>query len=194
MAGDWIPMRTDLWECPQVVRILSASCPQSVRSDAQRCAIIGALYRTWSIIDRYCDDGILDGYSKEALDQAVGIDGWSELLESVGWLAIESQSLVIPGFEEWFSSSAKRRLQDAKRKRVSRKPCPQNVRNDADKKRTREQDRTEHINPPKSPKGDLSNLDAHQTAKRTRSPNRGKTDDEIIAGVLKRLEEDSGEV
>lgn len=143
MAGDWIPMRTDLWECPQVVRIVSALCPQDVRTAAHRCQVIGALWRTWSLIDQYCDDGTLHGYTAEMLDEAVGINGWSHLLEGVGWLAIEAQGLVVPSFESWFGSSARRRIKEAQRKRKSRANTAQSVRIDADKSVTRGEKRRE---------------------------------------------------
>jgi len=143
MAGEWIAMRHDLWECPQVVRILSAMCPQDVRNVSARVRIMGALYRTWCLIDRFADDGILHGYTAETLDAEVDIPGWSENLQQVGWLVIEPQHLVIPEFESHFGCSAKRRMQDAKRKRVARQSCPQSVRTPADKKRTTEQKRTE---------------------------------------------------
>jgi len=151
MSGEWIAMRHDLWECPQVVRILSAMCPQDVRSVSARVRIIGALYRTWCLIDRFAEDGILHGYTAEALDAEVGIDGWSDHLQCVGWLVVESQHLVVPEFESHFGCSAKRRIQDAKRKRLSRQSCPQSVRTTADKKRTTEQNIREQNKKEKTP-------------------------------------------
>lgn len=165
MAGDWIPMRTDLWECPEVVRLLSAICPDSVRDPSkavrEKSKIIGALFRTWSLFDTYTDDGILHGYTCEVLNAAVGIDGWAENLQHIGWLSINEQSLSMPGFETWLSSSAKARLKDSQRKRNSRKDasesCPKVVRKSADKSRTtgeesREENNTEEIHTkPKAP-------------------------------------------
>lgn len=153
MAGDWIPMRTDLWECPEVVRLLSAICPDSVRDPSkavrEKSKIIGALFRTWSLFDTYTDDGILHGYTAEVLNSAVGIDGWAENLQHIGWLSINEQSLSMPGFETWLSSSAKARLKDAQRKRNSRKDasesCPKPVRKSADKNRTTGEERTGEI-------------------------------------------------
>lgn len=139
-------MRHDLWECPQVVRILSASCPQSVRDMSERCRVIGALYRTWCIFDRFTEDGILTGYTPEILNDEIGIENWAENLQHVGWLMIEEQSLVVPEFTEYFGDSARRRMKDRKRKAESRKTCPQNVHVVADKKRTTEQNRTEQKN------------------------------------------------
>jgi hypothetical protein len=151
MAGDWIPMRTDLWNCPEVVRILSAKCPQNVRIDADkmrgRCEIVGALYRTWSLFDTYSDDGKLIGYDANILNEEVGIEGWAEDLQHIGWLVIEPQAIIMPDFSTWLGRSAKRRLRESQRKRDVRKnvsaKCPQNVRIDADKMRTTIQKRRE---------------------------------------------------
>lgn len=155
MAGDWIPMRTDLWDCPQVMQMLSAFCPQNVRIDADtlshKCKIIGALHRTWSLFDTYSHDGKLVGYDAETLNRFIGIDHWAENLQHVGWLVVEPQCLVMPDFETWMGRSAKRRMQETRRKKNARKTCPQNVRTHADKMRTTGQDRTGQKNTPLPP-------------------------------------------
>lgn len=150
MAGDWIAMKKDLWECPQVVRILSAVCPQDVRSASERVRfksqVIGALFRTWSLFDTHSDDGILHGYDAGTINEAVGISSFAENLQHVGWLIINADSVEMPGFSKHLGQSAKRRLKDAERKRESRKAstsCPQNVRKKTDTLRTTEQKRTE---------------------------------------------------
>jgi len=151
MAGEWIAMRHDLWDCPQVVRILSASCPQDVRIMSRRCEIIGALFRTWCLFDRFTEEGILVGYTQEMLDAEVGVDGWSVDLQRVGWLIVEDERLIVPDFAAYFGQSAKRRLTDARRKRDDRKTRPQNVRTPADEMRTTEQNRTEQNRKKKTP-------------------------------------------
>ena len=175
MAGDWIPMQKDLWACPEVVRILSAFCPQNVRTGSDKCPqgvrivsdrlrtkceIIGALFRTWSLFDTFSDDGILCGYDAQSLDEEVGIANWAENLCHVGWLKINVDSLEMPGFSKHLDQSAKRRMKDAQRKAESRKTasakCPQNVRSDADKMRTTEQNRTEQSPPTYHPSSEVS--------------------------------------
>jgi hypothetical protein len=144
LAGDWIKMRMDLWDHPKVVRIVSAICPQGVRDVSLKCRVIGALYRTWAIADTHSEDGILDGYDAESLNASIGIDGWAENMQHVGWLVVESQRLIVPRFTEHNGESAKKRAEDAKRKRLVRKTSakrPQRVRKSADKKRTREEKR-----------------------------------------------------
>lgn len=138
MAGDWIKMRIDLQSHPKVVRILSAT-----QSDKFR--VIGGLHAVWSVFDTHSEDGKLCGYTPFALDHVIGWDGFSAAMISVGWLTLDgSDVLQMPEFIEHNGKSGKRRAEDQKRKRDTRK-SPQLVRNlsesDEDKKRTREEKR-----------------------------------------------------
>tara|TARA_Y100000310_G_scaffold261327_1_gene270620 strand:- start:2923 stop:3696 length:774 start_codon:yes stop_codon:yes gene_type:complete len=128
MAGDWIKMRTDLWTDPRIVRI---ACGQ----DADLCAVIGAIYRLWSLADTHSEDGTLTGYTPEWLDQEVGIPGFAQQLADVGWLTISDKSLSIPNFDEHNGQSAKRRAKDTSRKGRVRKMSASK----ADKVRNREE-------------------------------------------------------
>jgi hypothetical protein len=126
-----------------------------------KSTILGALVRTWGIFDSYTDDGILHGYDAHTLNEIVGLENWAENLQHIGWLEIRSQTLVMPGFDTWLSSSAKARMKDRERKRVSRKSTseirPENVQKSADQKRTTGEERREenkNKKPPKSPKGE----------------------------------------
>lgn len=135
MAGDWIKMRIDLQSHPKIVRILSAT-----QSDKFRA--IGGLHAVWSIFDTHSEDGVLNGYSAKTLDHIIGWDGFSAAMISVGWMVETPQGLEMPEFEEHNGKSAKRRAEDQKRKRESRK-CPQNVQDLSIDLRTREEKRRE---------------------------------------------------
>jgi hypothetical protein len=140
MAGDWIKMRLSLQTHPKVVRILSAT-----KSDKFRA--IGGLHAVWAVFDTHSVDGRLDGYTAETLDHIIGWNGFSAALIGVGWLVEDgTDALVLPDFDEHNGASGKRRAEDQKRKRDTRKN-PQPVRNEsgqnADKKRTREEKRRE---------------------------------------------------
>jgi hypothetical protein len=139
MAGDWIKMRIDLLSHPKIVRILSAT-----KSDKFR--VVGGLHAVWSIFDTHSEDGVLNGYSPYALDHVIGWDGFSAALLGVGWLQESDEGLVMPEFEEHNGKSGKRRAEDQKRKRESRK-SPEDVRNlsakKPDKMLTREEKRRE---------------------------------------------------
>ncbi|QYX54576.1 Pyocin large subunit-like protein [Pseudomonas sp. S07E 245] len=143
MAGDWIKMRVDLQTHPKVFRIVSA-----LRAD--RLRVIGGLHVAWSIFDTHSADGVLHGYTADAMDAVIGWPGFTQAMIDVEWAAIDDDgSLVMPRFDEHNGASAKRRANDSERKRVSRKSDP--VRNPsasgADKTRTREEKRREDQNP-----------------------------------------------
>lgn len=136
MAGDWIKMRADLHTHPKVVRIASAL-------DADRLRVVGALHATWCLFDAHSVDGELEGYSPKTLNDMIGFEGFAQALITVGWLESTDVSLCMPRFSEHNGQSAKRRAQEADRKRNVRKMSA----SDADKKRTREEKRREDINP-----------------------------------------------
>ena len=126
MAGDWIKMRADLSTHPKVVRMMSAL-------KADRLRIIGGLHAVWCLFDMHSEDGILEGYTVEALDDLIGFPGFSSSLESIGWLESSGDHLALPRFEEHNGQSAKRRAQEAERKRIGRNLSA----SDADKIKTK---------------------------------------------------------
>lgn len=139
MAGDWIKMRIDLQTHPKVFRMVSAL-------KADRLRIIGGLHIAWSIFDTHSDDGVLQGYSIDAMDAVIGWNGFTQAMVDVEWASVgDDGSLVMPRFDEHNGASAKRRANDSERKRNDRKN--NTVRNvsasDADSLRTREEKRRE---------------------------------------------------
>jgi len=137
MAGDWIKMRADLVTHPKVVRIASA-----LKADKLR--VIGGLHAVWSLFDAHSADGILDGYTADALDDHLGWPGFCASMVKVGWLEEHGESLTTPRFDEHNGQSAKRRAQETERKRLAR-ATPELSAPDADKKRSREEKRREEV-------------------------------------------------
>ena len=133
-------MGKDLLTHPKVVRMSSA-----LRAD--RLRTVGGLFAVWCLFDTHSADGQLSGYTPEALDELVGFPGISSAMESVGWLSHDDEGVFLPRFEEHNGQSAKRRAQDADRKREDRKTSAC----DADKKRTREEKRREEEIPTAAP-------------------------------------------
>ncbi|WP_445764983.1 Pyocin large subunit-like protein [Pseudomonas sp. RIT-To-2] len=135
-------MRIELQTHPKVFRMVSAL-------KADRLRIIGGLHIAWSIFDVHCDDGVLVGYTVDAMDAVVGWPGFTQAMIDVEWASVdEAGSLVMPRFEEHNGASAKRRANDSERKRNARKNACQNDADllsaiDADKNRTREEKRRE---------------------------------------------------
>lgn len=143
MAGDWIKMRADLHTHPKIVRMASAL-------KADRLRIVGGLHSAWCLFDVHSVDGFLDGYTAETLDDMIGFPGFSRAMMAVGWLEMDGENLVMPRFDEHNGQSAKRRAQDAARKKSVRKMSA----SDADKMKTREEKRREEVkdkDPPISP-------------------------------------------
>ncbi len=146
MAGDWIKMRSDLITHPKVVRIMSA-----LKADKLR--VIGGLHAVWCLFDMHSSDGTLEGYSPEILDAHLGWPGFSAEMARIGWLEIKPDSLATPRFDEHNGQSAKRRAQEAERKRLAREAETLSAL-EADEKRTREEKRREEEkNKEKKPKG-----------------------------------------
>lgn len=142
MASDWIKMRMGLRTHPKVVRMASAL-------SADRYRVIGALHAVWSLADEHTEDGNLPGYSMAALDDSIGWPGFSRAMKDIAWLIEEPEGLVLPRFDEHNGVSAKRRAQEAERKRNDRRTSAP----DADTKRTRERGREELSLTPPSPPG-----------------------------------------
>jgi len=106
--------------------------------------VIGGLFAVWCLFDTHSEDGRLDGYTAEAIDDEVRCDGISAAMEAVGWLEIGSDYVATPRCDSHNGRSAKRRAQETERKRNERNPSAQ----DADKKRSREEKRREEVNTP----------------------------------------------
>jgi len=139
MAGDWIKMRIDLATSPKVVRISSAL-------HADRMRVVGALHAVWCLFDTHSEDGHLEGYSVETVDDLIGFSGFARAMADVGWLTETAGALVLPRFEFHNGASAKRRAMESDRKRSSRVSAlnaGQTSASDAEKKRTREEKRRE---------------------------------------------------
>src|SRR5690606_2727526 len=132
MAADWIKMRVDLFTHPKVVRISSALKADNLRT-------VGGLMSVWCLFDAHSVDGRIEGYTPETLDDMLRWPGFAEQMIAVEWLEQDGEALVLPRFDSHNGTSAKRRAQDASRKRAVRKTSA----SQADKMRTREEKRRE---------------------------------------------------
>ena len=138
MAGDWIKMNKSLPRDPRVVRISSAL-------QADRLRTIGGLLSAWCLADEQTEDGRLDAYTPELMDEMVGMPGLARAMESVGWLIIGPDFLEFPRFDEHNGKSAKRRAQDSLRKMSAREAdkCPHEKRTNVRKMSALEKRREE---------------------------------------------------
>lgn len=114
MAGDWIKMRSNLWDDPRVSNL----CDKTGSSEA---SIIGGLYWLWSTADQHTEDGLMPGLTLRSIDRKTAITGFGESLVSIGWISEATDGIVIVRFDEHNGTSAKRRCTEAQRKANSRK-------------------------------------------------------------------------
>jgi hypothetical protein len=109
MAGDWIKMRSNLWDDPRVGALVDAT-------NSTEAAIVGALYWLWSTADQHTEDGAMPNLTTRQIDRKTGVPGFAAALIGIGWLADDPQGVVVTKFEEHNGQSAKRRCTDAQRK------------------------------------------------------------------------------
>lgn len=108
MAGDWIKMRSNLWDDPRVTRIVDMT-------DSCEAAVVGALYWLWSAADQHSTDGVMNGLSIRGIDRKTGIKGFGDALVAIGWIADHPEGVRIVNFDDHNGASAKKRCETARR-------------------------------------------------------------------------------
>ena len=157
MAGDWMKMRHQLDQAPEVIQIAAA-----LGLDTDQ--VIGKLYRLWSWADVHASIGQdtharIGGIDSEWIDWKVGHPGFAKALENVRWLRIVTRKngplLMLPRAGRWLGDGAKRRGIQQMRKRHQRETVPQSVgqKEDSSTDQRREEKRREEKKkkPPISP-------------------------------------------
>ena len=109
MAGDWIKMRSNLWDDPRVSSLVDAT-------NSSEAAVIGGLYWLWAAADQHTENGVMPGLTLRQIDRKTGIPGLGVALVEIGWLSEQDGGVVLANFTEHNGASAKRRASDAKRK------------------------------------------------------------------------------
>lgn len=107
MAGNWIKLRHDIFDDPDIRRLARAT-------GLDQDQVIGKVARLWSWADRHGINGQLNAQLDDVDDQ-VGKVGFAAALVSVGWLSTQEGGIVIPHWERHFSDSAKARALGALR-------------------------------------------------------------------------------
>lgn len=108
MSGDWIKMRSNLWDDPRIGRICDMT-------GCKEATAIGALYWLWATADQHTEDGCMPGLSMQQIDRKTGLKGFAAALVDVNWLRDDPQGVVIAHFEEHNGASAKKRHETARR-------------------------------------------------------------------------------
>lgn len=113
MAGDWIPMRTNLATDPAVIQV---ACSLSI-TESQ---VIGMLHRLWVWASEHLADGYARGVTLDWIDRHVGATGFAAALLDAGWLRTRSGGVELPNFDRWNSQNAKNRVLTALRMKKKR--------------------------------------------------------------------------
>jgi len=114
MAGDWIKMRSNLWDDPRVTRMVDVT-------DSNEAAVIGALYWLWTTADQHSSDGWMPGMTLRQIDRKTGVAGMGEALKVVGWVEVGEEGITLARFTEHNGASAKSRGETARRVQEHRK-------------------------------------------------------------------------
>jgi hypothetical protein len=108
MAGEWIKVRTNLWDDPRIGQLVELT-------GQGEAAVIGGLYWLWATADEHSSDGQLHGMTTRTIDRKTGVAGLGQALVTVGWLSDNADGVTVVRFDEHNGESAKTRAQTAKR-------------------------------------------------------------------------------
>ncbi len=145
MADDWIKMRENLHEQPEVLQMAS-----SLETRPEH--IVGYCHRFWGWVSRNvspqdrdnCPGGCVTGVPLVSVESVLNLPGFLEMMCEVGWLKYEPANgkhiITVPKMDNHLSETAKKRALDTQKKRKQReKPVPPVSRKKRDKKGTREE-------------------------------------------------------
>jgi hypothetical protein len=108
MAGEWIKMRTNLWDDPRV----SCLCDLTGCAEAP---VIGGLYWLWATADDHSADGVMLGLTPAGITRKTGVANLGAALVKIGWIEEIEGGIRIFRFDDHNGASAKSRAQTAKR-------------------------------------------------------------------------------
>ena len=108
MAGEWIKVRTNLWDDPRIGQLCELT-------DQGEATVIGGLYWLWATADEHSADGLLQGMTIRTIDRKTGVQGLGKALVTIGWLTEGEHGVTVERFDEHNGASAKQRAQTAKR-------------------------------------------------------------------------------
>ena len=133
MADDWIKVRENLHEQPEILAIAS-------ELDARPEHIVGYCIRFWGWVSRNvspndrdkCPGGCVTNVPLVSVEAVLNLPGFLGLLCKVGWLKYEivdgKHVITVPKMDKHLSETAKKRAEEAEKKRKQRsKQRPENV-------------------------------------------------------------------
>lgn len=181
MAGEWIKVRTNLWDDPRIGQL----CELTNQGEA---AVIGGLYWLWATADEHSSDGLLQGMTTRTIDRKTGVAGLGKALVTIGWLTETNDGVTVARFDEHNGASAKQRAQTAKRvanhksnAKVTPEALPET--DDAVTSALPREDKKEELKTPHTPQGGQSGEQDQSTKRKTAVSLQTYLDDCKKAGV-----------
>jgi hypothetical protein len=113
MAGDWIVWTKGLTLKREIMAIAD-------RLGLDRRIVACHCMEAWEWADSNTTDGHADGMTKVTLDAVTGVTGFGQAMIDVGWLLEDDRGIIFPCWQRWNTASAKKRQQNAERKRRQR--------------------------------------------------------------------------
>lgn len=124
-ADAWIKLRTKLPRDGRL-RVASRVC-HALGVTEYRTSVtlmLGAIATLWCLADEHADaDGVLTGYTADAIDAEVGVPGFCAALPPE-WINLDGQWVQLPEYQEHNGTTGKSRAQATKRKRKERAVTP----------------------------------------------------------------------
>ena len=102
MAGDWLQIRCDLPDDPDVIAIA-----EDLEITEEQ--VVGCLVKVWSWFSNHTINGDAPGVTKKRLDRIAGVTGFCEAMENRGWFVEKKTGCCIPNFYRYMSNSSKKR-------------------------------------------------------------------------------------
>lgn len=148
MAGEWIKFECATADKPEVLR---AARKLGVDKDL----VVGKLMRLWGWFDQNSVDGVVDGVVSTDVDALVKLDGFADVMKSVGWLDFDDdlEQVRLPNFDAHNGETAKKRALKNKRQtkwRQNKDHCVDDAASTCASTRE-EKRREENINTPPDP-------------------------------------------
>ena len=104
----WLKIETETPDKPEMWAIAEML---SIDVDAA----FGKAFRVWRWFDQHTEDGNARGVTFSLFDRLVGLNGFAQALESVGWLVKTESGISLPNFDRHNGQSAKNRANTAVR-------------------------------------------------------------------------------
>jgi hypothetical protein len=109
MAGDWLKMEA---KTPEKAEVLAITTRMGWEDPD---LVVGKLFRVWRWFDQHTIDGNAKSVTSSLLDRICGVTGFADAMESVGWLVVTGDGILLPNFSRHCGKTAKDRAETAKR-------------------------------------------------------------------------------